>query len=359
MPANVVNRVLRNVDFETRKTINHFLTYPENSAGSLMTIEMVDLHKEMTVSEAINYIKKNGVDKETINNCYVTDQSRKLEGTVTIRKLILSDKDVLLKNIMDTNLVKVNTFDDQEEIAELFKKYDYTAIPVVDKENCLVGIITIDDIVDIIEQENTEDFQIMAAIRPSEEIYLKTPVLIQVRNRISWLLVLMVSAFFTGAIIEVYEDVLQSVVVLASFIPMLMNTAGIAGTQSSTIVIRSIALGEVRFSDAFKVLWVEFRVSFIVGIMLSIVNFLRILLFANIGDLNTTKTVIAFIVSASLFATIVLAKTIGCLLPIIAKKLKIDPAIMSAPLITTIVDALSLIIYFMLSSYFLKDLLGS
>ena len=348
MPANVVNRVLKNVDSETRKTINHFFTYPDNSAGSLMTIEMVALNKEMPVLQAIDYIKKNGVDKETINNCYVTDKSSKLEGTVSIRRLILSDNDSLIQDIMDTDLIKVNTFDDQEDVAELFKKYDYTSIPVVDKENCLVGIITIDDIVDIIEQEDTEDFQIMAATTPSENEYIKTPIFQLVKNRFTWLLVLMISATITGFIISRFEDVLQSIVILASFIPLLMDTGGNGGCQSSTMVIRSIALGEISSKNALMVLWIEFRVSLIIGIILAIVNFLRIIIFTNAGF------VIASIVSFSLIITIILAKTIGGLLPIIAKKFKIDPAIMAGPLITTMVDAMSLMIFFALSTIFLE-----
>jgi len=347
MPANVVNKVLKNADDVTRKTINLFLTYPENSAGSLMTTELVDLKKEMTVFEAISYIKKYGVDKETINNCYVTNKFRKLEGTVSIRKLILSDDESLIEDIMNTDIVKVNTFDDQEEIAELFKKYDYTSMPVVDKENCLVGIITIDDIVDIIEQENTEDFQIMAAMTPSEEEYIKTPILMLAKNRIIWLLVLMISATFTGAIIRRYENVLQSVVILASFIPMLMDTGGNAGSQSSTMVIRSIALGEIQFIDFYKVLWKEFRVSLLVGFILAFVNFFRILIFDKAG------LPITLIVCVSLFATVVLAKILGCLLPIFAKKVNLDPAIMASPLITTLVDAMSLILFFTLSNTFL------
>lgn len=347
MPANVVNKVLKNADDVTRKTINLFLTYPENSAGSLMTTELVDLKKEMTVFEAISYIKKYGVDKETINNCYVTNKFRKLEGTVSIRKLILSDDESLIEDIMNTDIVKVNTFDDQEEIAELFKKYDYTSMPVVDKENCLVGIITIDDIVDIIEQENTEDFQIMAAMTPSEEEYIKTPILMLAKNRIIWLLVLMISATFTGAIIRRYENVLQSVVILASFIPMLMDTGGNAGSQSSTMVIRSIALGEIQFTDFYKVLWKEFRVSLLVGFILAFVNFFRILIFDKAG------LPITIIVCFSLFATVVLAKILGCLLPIFAKKVNLDPAIMASPLITTLVDAMSLILFFTLSNTFL------
>jgi magnesium transporter len=347
MPANVVNRVLKTVDTETRKTINHFLTYPDNSAGSLMTIEMVALNKEMTVEQAIDYIRENGTDKETINNCYVINKTRKLEGTLSIRKLILSQKDALLEDIMDTDMIKVNTYDDQEDIANLFKKYGYTVIPVVDKENCLVGIITIDDIIDIIEQENTEDFQIMAAMTPSEDEYMKTPIFILVKNRFLWLLILMITATFTGAIISRFDNLLQNIVILASFIPLLMDTGGNAGSQSSTMVIRSIALGEVEFKNIFSIVWKELRVGIIVGICLAFVNFLRILIFTDAG------MPIAIIVSFTLIATVTLAKIIGGMLPIFAKTIKIDPAIMSAPLITSIVDIMSLVIFFWLSSMFL------
>ena len=344
MPASVVNRVLKNIDGETRKTINNFLTYPDESAGSLMTIEMVDLKKEMTVSESIEYIRENGVDKETINNCYVIDNNRRLEGTISIRRLILSSPDSYIKDIMDTDIIKVNTFDDQEEIAELFKKYDYTTMPVVDKENCLVGIITIDDIVDIIEQENTEDLHIMAALTPSEDEYIKTPILILVKNRILWLLVLMLSAAISGAVIHRFEEVLESIIILATFIPLLMDTGGNAGAQSSTLVIRSLALGQVDFSDIFTILYKELRVAALSGLILAIVNFARIIIFYK-----TESMMIAIVVSATLFITIVIAKIIGGLLPLFAKKIGVDPAIMAAPLITTIVDALALIVFFSLS----------
>jgi magnesium transporter len=348
MPANVVNRVLKTVDVETRKTINHFLTYPDNSAGSLMTIEMVALNKEMTVEQAIDYIRENGTDKETINNCYVINKTRKLEGTLSIRKLILSPKGALLHEIMDTDMIKVNTYDDQEDIANLFKKYGYTVIPVVDKENCLVGIITIDDIIDIIEQENTEDFQIMAAMTPSEDEYMKTPIFTLVKNRFLWLLILMITATFTGAIISRYQDLLEYMVILASFIPLLMDTGGNAGSQSSTMVIRSIALGEVEFKNIFAIVWKELRVGIIVGMCLAVVNFLRILIFSPEAEIS-----VAIIVSITLIATVTLAKMIGGMLPIFAKTIKIDPAIMSAPLITSIVDIMSLVIFFWLSSRFL------
>lgn len=340
MPANIVKKVLKNTDENKRRLINQFLKYAEDSAGSIMTIELVDLKKEMTVEQAIERIRKIGIDKQTINTCYVTDSNRKLEGIISIRKLILNDKNVLIKEIMKENYVSINTFDDQEFVASQFKKYDLTSMPVVDKEHRLVGIITIDDIVDIIDKENTEDFQKMAAMEPSEEEYLKTGVFQLAKHRIIWLLVLMVSAFFTGNIIRKSEDVLQSVVILASFIPMLMDTGGNSGSQSSTLIIRGLALGEIELKDIFKVMWKEFRVSLVVGTVLSIVNFCRIYFMEKV------QLMVAITVCISLFCTVILAKVVGGILPIIAKKLKLDPAIMASPLITTIVDAVALLIYF-------------
>lgn len=340
MPANIVKKILLNTDEKKRKLINQFLKYEEDSAGSIMTIEFVDLKKEMTVEQAIERIRKTGVDKQTINTCYVIDKNRKLEGITSIRRLILSNKDVLIKDIMKENYVFINTFDDQEYVASQFKKYDLVSMPVVDKEHRLVGIITIDDIVDIIDQENTEDFHKMAAMEPSEEEYLKTGVFELAKHRIIWLLVLMISATFTGNIIRKSEDVLQSVVILASFIPMLMDTGGNSGSQSSTLVIRGLALGEIKLKDIFKVMWKEFRVSVVVGIALAIVNFLRVYFIEKVSFM------VSITVCISLFFTVVLAKVVGGILPIVAKKLKLDPAIMASPLITTIVDAVALLIYF-------------
>lgn len=340
MPANIVKKILLNTDEKKRKLINQFLKYEEDSAGSIMTIEFVDLKKEMTVEQAIERIRKIGVDKQTINTCYVIDKNRKLEGIISIRRLILSNKDVLIKDIMKENYVSINTFDDQEYVASQFKKYDLVSMPVVDKEHRLVGIITIDDIVDIIDQENTEDFHKMAAMEPSEEEYLKTGVFELAKHRIIWLLVLMISATFTGNIIRKSEDVLQSVVILASFIPMLMDTGGNSGSQSSTLVIRGLALGEIKLKDIFKVMWKEFRVSVVVGIALSVVNFLRVYFIEKVSFM------VSITVCISLFFTVVLAKVVGGILPIVAKKLKLDPAIMASPLITTIVDAVALLIYF-------------
>jgi len=347
MPSNIVKRVLKTTDDETRKLINQFLKYPEDSAGSIMTIEYVDLKKEMTVKQALDHIKETGVDKETIDTCYVLDCNRILEGIISIRKLILSDDTALVKDIMKTDPIYINTHDDHEKIASLFKKYDFISMPVVDNERRLVGIVTIDDVVDIIDQENTEDFQKMAAIHPSDEEYLKTPPLVLARHRITWLLILMVSATFTGNIIIKFNEVLQSVVVLASFIPMLMDTGGNSGSQSSTLIIRGLALGEIKTRDIFKVIWKELQVSFIVGLVLSALNFVRIHYLKKI-DLNVTLTV-----CITLFFTVILAKIIGCTLPILAKKLKLDPAIMASPLITTIVDAAALTIYFSMATWIL------
>ncbi|HHU91359.1 MAG TPA: magnesium transporter [Clostridiaceae bacterium] len=347
MPANVVKRILRNTNEETRRLINQFLNYPKDSAGSLMTIEYVDLRKGMTVEQAIKRIKETGIDKETIDTCYVIDNNRILEGAISIRKLILSDESTLLKDIMDTGVIFINTHDDQEDVANLFKKYNYLVIPVVDNERRLVGIVTIDDVLEVIDQEATEDLQKMAAIQPSEKEYLKTSALQLARHRLPWLLILMISATFTGGIIKRFENALQSVMVLASFIPMLMDTGGNAGSQSSTLIIRGLALGDMKPGDIFKVLKKELLVSGIVGITLSAVNFVRIYY------IEKTDLLVSVTVFFTLFFTVVLAKIVGGVLPIIAKKLKLDPAIMAGPLITTIVDAVALIIYFTTATWLL------
>ena len=348
MPANVVKKVLKNTSVETRRLINQFLNYPKNSAGSLMTIEFVDLRKEMTVKQAIKRIKEIGIDKETIDICYVIDNNRILEGAISIRKLILSDDSTLLKDIMDTGVMFINTHDDQEDVAGLFKKYDFLVAPVVDNERRLVGIVTIDDVLDVIDQEATEDLQKMAAIQPSEKEYLKTSALLLAKYRLPWLLILMISATFTGGIIKRFEGALQSVMVLASFIPMLMDTGGNAGSQSSTLIIRGLALGDMQPSDILKVLRKELLVSGIVGVSLSAVNFLRIYY------IERTDLLVSVTVSFTLFFIVVLAKVVGGVLPIIAKKLKLDPAIMAGPLITTIVDAVALIIYFTTATWLLR-----
>ena len=354
VPANVVRRVLANTDKETREIINRFLEYPDNSAGSSMTIEMVELHDRLTVGEAIKSIRRTGVDKETIYTCYVIDDKRKLVGTIPLRRLILNDEDTPLTEIMsdEEQLIYVSTMDDQEEVASIAKKYDLLSVPVVDKEQRLVGIITIDDIVDIIDEEATEDFEKMALLRPSEDEYLKTGVFTLAKNRIVWLLVLMVSATFTGQIIEGFEAKLATIAGLTACIPMLMDTGGNSGNQVSTLVIRGLALGEIQIRDYFKVLWKEIRVSVMVGVVLAVANAGRMLLLRLITGGDASNSVI-FVVCLSVLAAVMVAKIIGCTLPMIAKLLKFDPALMAGPMITTIVDALSLLIYFSFANAFI------
>ena len=351
VPANVVRRVLANTDRETREIINRFLKYPENCAGSVMTIEMVELHDRLTVGEAIKNIRRTGVDKETIYTCYVIDDKRHLVGTIPLRRLILNDEDEYLTDIMadDEQLISVTTMDDQEEVAALAKKYDLLSVPVVDRENRLVGIITIDDIVDIIDEEATEDFEKMANLRPSDDEYLKTKVLKLAKNRIPWLMVLMISSTLTGQIIEGFESKLAAVAGLTACIPMLMGTGGNSGSQVSTLIIRGLALGEIKVKDYFKVLWKEIRVSIMVGFALGAVNALRMfILRATIG--NDASNSVILVVSLSVWCVVIVAKIMGCTLPIIAKLLKLDPAMMTGPMISTVVDAISLLIYFTLAN---------
>ena len=348
MPANIVDKILKNTSSDKRKLINQMLKYPDNSAGSVMTVEYISFKGSITVKQAIDYYRQVAIDKEETDICFVTDNKRKLVGLISLKTLILSCDNSLIEDEMETNIISVQTKDDQEEIASLFRKYDITTMPVVDNENRLVGVITVDDIVDVIDQENTEDFQKMAAMNPSDQEYLKESVFSLAKHRIVWLLVLMISATFTGFVIKKYETTLQSVVILAMFIPMLMDTGGNAGSQSSTLIIRGIALEEIEFSDIFKVIWKEFRVSLIVGVILSSFNFVRLYYFEKVGF------GISFVVCISLFATIIMAKVIGGVLPLIAKSLKIDPAIMASPLITTIVDTAALMVYFKLAVSFLN-----
>ena len=351
VPANVVRRVLANTDRETREIINRFLKYPENCAGSVMTIEMVELHDRLTVGEAIKNIRRTGVDKETIYTCYVIDDKRHLVGTIPLRRLILNDEDEYLTDIMsdDEQLISVTTLDDQEEVAALAKKYDLLSVPVVDRENRLVGIITIDDIVDIIDEEATEDFEKMANLRPSDDEYLKTKVLKLAKNRIPWLMVLMISSTLTGQIIEGFESKLAAVAGLTACIPMLMGTGGNSGSQVSTLIIRGLALGEIKVKDYFKVLWKEIRVSIMVGFVLGVVNALRMfILRSTIG--NDASNSVILVVSLSVWCVVIVAKIMGCTLPIIAKILKLDPAMMTGPMISTVVDAISLLIYFALAN---------
>lgn len=348
MPANLVNKILKNSNAEERKLINQFLKYPIDSAGSIMTIEYVDLQKDMTVKEAMNHIKKTGLNKETIYTCYVVGKNRILEGIVSLRNLVIADEDMKIEDLMEADVIYVNTHDDQEAVGNIFTKYGFMVLPVVDTENRLTGIITFDDILDVIEQEATEDFQRMAAMAPSEERYLDASVWSLSKQRITWLLILMVGATLTGGIITKYEDVLSSVVILMAFVPMLMDTGGNSGSQSSTLIIRGLAVGELTLKDKWKVLWKEFKISILVGIMLGFVNLLKNLYIDRVG-LEVSITV-----SITLFFTVMIAKVVGGMLPLGAKKLNLDPAIMAGPLITTIVDSLALIIYFSIASLLLN-----
>ena len=339
MPANVVKRVLRLTDSETRGMLNRLLQYKDGSAGSIMTTEFVDLKQDMTIRQAIDRIRRIAVDKETINTCYVTDSARVLEGVVSLRDLIMAKDEERVGDIMEDNPIAVSTDDLDEDVAQLFSKYDMLVLPVVDREHRLVGIITIDDAVDVIQEANTEDFEKMAAMAPSENTYLKTPAFTHARKRVVWLLILMVSSAITGNIINRYEDAFAAIPLLVSFIPMLMDTGGNCGSQSATLVIRGLALGEIRIKDFFRVVFKEFQVSLLVGLLLVPINILWIwFLYKNF--------LIAVTVGISLFVTICVAKMIGCMLPIVAKKCKLDPAIMASPLITNIVDACSIFVYF-------------
>jgi len=344
MPANVVKKVLKNTTTDRRKLINRLLSYPEFSAGSIMTTEFVDLKKELTVKQAIERIRHIGFDRETINTMYVIDDNRRLEGIIEIRKLLLTNESALVSSLMDVNYVYIKTIDDQEDVAALFKKYGYLSMPVVDNEHRLVGIITVDDVLEVIEEENEEDFAKMNALAPSDEEYLSSSVVDLAKKRIYWLLFLMISATFTGIIIRRYEEVLNSVVILASFIPMLMDTGGNAGSQASTLIIRGLALGELQLRDFAKIIWKEFRISLLVGVILSSINFLRLYFFEKMS-LNVSLTV-----CISMLLIVILAKVIGGVLPLLAKRLKMDPAIMAGPLITTVVDTFALVIYFNIAS---------
>ncbi len=340
MPANVVNKLISKVDKETRRNINQLLKYPDNSAGSIMTVEYLDFKEYITIKDAIKKIRQEYDDKETINTCYVTDKSRKLVGIVKLKDLVVNSDDKDIKDIMEDDFISVNTLMDQEEVAKIIQDYDLTSVPVVDSENKLVGIITIDDVIDIIEAEATEDIEKMAAILPTEKSYLKLSVLDIWKSRIPWLLLLMVSATFTGKIIQHYEDSLAAMVILTSFIPMLMDTGGNAGGQASVTIIRGLSLNDIEFNDILKVIWKEIRVAVLVGITLAIANFVKLLV------IDGVTTTVALVVCLTLVITVCVAKVIGCSLPILAKKLGFDPAVMASPFITTLVDAVSLIIYF-------------
>ena len=339
MPANVVKRILKSVNKEDRKIINQLLNYPEDSAGSIMTTEFVDLKEDMTVAEAIERIKELAIDSETIYTCYVLSKNRELIGLVELKEILIVDRKKLVSELMDKDFIKVVTTEDKEEVAKTFDKYDLYALPVVDNENRLVGIVTVDDAINVLQDETSEDFEKMAAMQPNEDGYFETSVFKHAKNRIAWLLVLMFSAILTGTIISNYEEAFAVMPMLVAFIPMIMDTGGNCGSQSSTLIIRGLATDEIKLKDIFKVLWKEIRVSMLVGLVLAIVNGVRIYL-----QYKSFK--IAITIGLTLLATVAIAKTIGCILPMFAKKLRLDPAIMAAPLITTLVDTLSILIYF-------------
>jgi magnesium transporter len=344
MPANVVKRLLALASPETRRDINHLLRYPEDSAGSIMTVEYVDLKENLTVEQAISRIRKVGLDSETINICYVLDSRRKLVGTVALRYLLLMDPDELIGDIMHENVIAINTLMDQEEVARTFQKYDFTAMPVVDNESRLVGIITVDDVVDIMEKEATEDIEKMAAIVPTDKPYMRTGVFETYKKRIPWLLLLMISATFTGKIISSFEDALSVYVILTAFIPMLMDTGGNAGGQASVTIIRGLSLDEIEFGDMIRVIGKEIRVAALCGLTLALCNFAKLMLFDKVG------MSVALVVCFTLVCVVLIAKVVGCTLPMFAKKLGFDPAVMASPFITTIVDAISLLIYFQIAT---------
>jgi len=339
MPASIVKRVIKVSDPNIRSQINLMLMYPEASAGSLMTIEFMEVDRNWDVRRAISEVRRQSEDKESISLLFVTDARRKLEGTVRLRDVLAAQDDELIGDIMETDIIAVKTHDDQADVADIFKRYDLFTLPVVDAENRLVGIITIDDIVDVIEEETTEDIYRMAAMEPIEESYMQTGVFTLARKRIVWLLVLMLSATVTAMIIQNYNSALEAQIILSSFIPMLMDTSGNAGSQTSVSIIRSLVLGEVRIADLLTVLWKEFRVGLVTGSCVAVVNYLRIILFYRDAG-------VAMVVSLTIFCAVVAAKVVGCTLPIVATKLKLDPALMASPMITTIVDAISLLVYF-------------
>lgn len=340
LPANVVKRVLKAARPDTRKLINQFLNYPDNSVGSIMTAEFTDLKQSMTVSQAIAHIRRTGENSESVYTCYVTDTGRRLEGVLTIKELLLAQDEQLIADLMETDVITAETTEDQEEAVARMMKYDFISLPVVDKEGRLVGIVTVDDVMDVMEEEATEDFEKMAAMAPSEKPYLKTSVLSLAKHRILWLLVLMISGMITGGILGQYEAAFAAMPLLVTFIPMLTDTGGNAGSQSSTLVIRGMAVGEIQLKDFAKVFWKELRVSMLVGVVLSAVNFVRLII------TYPGNYMVALTVALALFVTVMLAKTVGGVLPMAAKLCHADPAIMAAPLITTIVDAISLVVYF-------------
>ena len=354
MPANVVKRILSQADAETRKLINDILKYPEDSAGSIMTTEYIDLRPTMTVADAIKNIRRNGQDSETINTCYITDEGKHLVGIVSIRAIILAEEDAVLSDIMEDNIISVNTLTDQEEATAMIARYNFNVLPVVDGEQRLVGIITVDDALDVMEDEATEDIEIMGGVTPVDKPYLRTAVLEFWKARIPWLLLLMIGATFTGMILNHFEDSLAAVTALTLFIPMLMDTGGNSGSQASVTVIRALSLGDIEFSDLAAVIWKEIRVAVLCGVSLSVVAFGKIMLVDHLLLGNSDVTIwVALTVCITLALVVLVAKLIGCTLPILADKLGLDPAVMSSPFITTIVDALSLLIYFLIAAHIL------
>ena len=344
MPSNVVPKILRAIPKEDRKTVNELLKYPEDSAGSIMTTEFIDLKEEMTAEEALKRVRKIGVDSETIYTCYVLSSERILKGIINIKDILLSRKETPIGTLMETNIISVNTLEDQEDVAKKFDKYDFYALPVVDHENRLVGIITVDDAINVLQDEVEEDFEKMAAITPTEDGYFQTSVFKHAKSRILWLLILMLSSAFTGNILTTYEDAFEVVPILVAFIPMIMGTGGNCGSQSSTLIIRGLATDEIKLKDVFRVLWKEIRVAIVVGIALAIVNTIRIMIqYQNLQ--------LAIVLSITLIATVIVSKVIGCTLPLLAKRLKLDPAIMAAPLITTVVDVCSILVYFQVATH--------
>lgn len=344
MPANVVKRILKQADPDTRKLINELLKYPDDSAGSIMNTDFVELRTGQTVADAIRLIRSTGLDKETINECYVTNMGRTLVGIISIRTLILSNDDDPVETKMDTNVISIGTMEDQESVADKFKKYDLTSMPVVDGEGRLVGIVTVDDAIDVMEEETTEDIELMAALTPSDKPYLKTGVWEIYKHRIPWLLLMMISATFTGLIITRFEDALAVQIALTAYIPMIMGTGGNSGSQASVTIIRGLSLNEIHIKDLFQVFWKETRVSIMCGLSLAIVNYLKLIFLDRVGS------GVALTVSITLVITVILAKLIGCTLPLLAKQLKFDPAVMASPIITTVVDALSLLMYFVVAT---------
>ena len=344
MPANVVSRILAQADPDTRKMINEILQYPEDSAGSVMTTEFVELQGSMTAQQAIDHIRKVGVDKETINTCYITGRTHKIKGVVSMRSLILADPETLCGDLMSTSLVTVHTLEDQETVAQMFAKYNFSALPVVDGDNRLLGIVTMDDALDILEDEVTEDMEMMAAMTPSDRPYLSTGVFTIFKNRIPWLVILMLAASVTGWIINAFESTLVVTTALIAYIPMLMDAGGNAGSQTNVSVVRSLSIQELDFQDLFRVMWKEFRVSVLCGITMAVVNFAKLMLLDRVG------LTVSLVVSAALVCTVVVSKLLSCLFPMAAKKLNLDPALVSSPVVTTIADILSLVIYFLLAS---------